>query len=48
MTTAPLAAFLRALLDAKVAGFYVPEIEDVYFRYDSFREPHALALDFGH
>lgn len=41
-------AFLQALLDAKVAGFYIPEIEDVYYRDDNFSSPHALALDFGH
>lgn len=42
------AAFLQAMLTAKVAGYYIPEIEDVYFKYNDFRHPHALALDFGY
>lgn len=41
-------AYLTALLAAKVAGFYIPEIEDVYFRHEDFRYPHALALNFFH
>ena len=42
-----LNAYLAAMLRAKVAGYYVPEVEDVYWRYDDFRYPHALTLDFG-
>jgi hypothetical protein len=41
-------AFLQALLTAKLAGFYIPEIETVYLRHEDFQVPHALALDFGH
>lgn len=28
-----------ALKKAKLAGHYVPELEDCYFREDDFREP---------
>lgn len=38
----------ETLDEAKVAGFYIPEIEDVYFKHEDFRVAHALALDFGH
>lgn len=41
-------AYLQALLDAKLAGFYIPDIEDVYFKHEDFKVPHALALDFGY
>jgi hypothetical protein len=41
-------AYLEALLAAKLAGYYIPEIEDVYLRREDFRVAHALALDFGH
>lgn len=37
-------AYLRALLDAAIAGYYVPEIEVVYLRQDDFMTPRALAL----
>jgi hypothetical protein len=41
-------AFLQALLDAKLAGFYIPEIEDVYFRHENFQTPHVFPNDFGY
>ena len=38
-------AYLAALKAAAMMGYYVPEIEIVYFRYDGFQEPRALALE---
>lgn len=48
MLLPPFNAYLAALLAAKVAGHYIPEIEDCYVRYDNFTTPRALPLDFGH
>lgn len=44
---ASMNAYLEAMKSAAIAGFYIPEIEVVYFRYDNFQTPRALALDFG-
>ena len=41
-----MSAYLAAMLAAKVAGFYIPEIEDVYFRNDNFHTAHAFANNF--
>ena len=38
--------YWQTLLQAKLAGYYIPEIEDVYFRHDNFNTPHAYANDF--
>lgn len=37
--------FVQELLSAKLAGFYIPDIEDVYFRHEGFRVPHVLVND---
>jgi hypothetical protein len=39
-------AYLAAMKAAALAGYYIPEIEIVYCRYDNFTSPGALALDF--
>lgn len=39
-------AYLAAMKAAALAGYYVPEVEIVYSRYDDFRYPRARALDF--
>lgn len=44
----PRNEYLQDMLNAYLAGYYIPEIVDVYSRYSDFRTPRALALDFGH
>jgi hypothetical protein len=34
--------YLNTLLQAKLNGYYIPEIEVVYLREDNFRIPRAL------
>jgi hypothetical protein len=35
------------LRSAKIAGFYIPELEVVYLRHENFNIPHTLVLDYG-
>ena len=39
-------AYAQAALDALLQGFYVPDVIDVYLRYDGFRTPHMFAVEF--
>lgn len=40
--------YVEALFQALLAGHYVPELMDVYFRTSNFQIPHAWPMDFGH
>jgi hypothetical protein len=35
------------LRSAKIAGFYIPELEVVYLRQEDFKIPHTLLLNYG-
>lgn len=37
---------VEALKKAKLAGYYVPELEDCYFRQDNFTIPRWFVYDF--
>lgn len=39
-------AYAQAALDALLAGYYMPDVIDVYFRYDGFRTPHVFVVEF--
>ena len=40
--------YQAALWEAYLAGFYVPELESLYFRHESFQTPHLFVMDTGH
>lgn len=40
-------AYLQAMLDARMAGYYIPEVIDIYLNHN-WHKPLALALDFGY
>lgn len=35
----------EALKKAKLAGFYIPDLEDYYSRYDNFQQPRWFVYD---
>lgn len=38
-------AYYLAMREALLAGFYVPELESVYFKHDSFTKPRIFICD---
>lgn len=40
-------AYLNALVEAYNKGFYVPELESLYNKYDGFSQALAYPNDFG-
>ena len=39
-------AYPEAMLRAYLDGFYVPDIETLYFRYEDFRTPHVFVMEY--
>lgn len=41
-------AYQEAMWRALLAGFYIPEMMDCYFRYEGFAVPHLFIMDYGY